>query len=112
MDSPLASEIQDPTITSGDWNAFLNIREKDTLGFMMEEYFSYYEFSMNFLISLIITAFAVIYLALIAWIDSATLWMVLAVVTPGILIFHELAVFWLLATKRFTGKLIWYSLLK
>lgn len=108
----LEKEYNNPTITSGDRWALLNILEKDSLRFMMEEYFSYYEFSFNCMVAIILTEMINLYFLISDQLTNSYFWIITVACFILIIIFHELSVFWLLATKRFTRKLILFSLIK
>ncbi|MCF8057242.1 MAG: hypothetical protein K9K37_11475 [Desulfocapsa sp.] len=108
----LEREYNNPTITSGDRWAILNILEKDSLRFMMEEYFSYYEFSFNCMVSITLTELINLYFLISGQLTNTSFWIITVVCFIFIITFHELSVFWLLATKRFTRKLILFSLIK
>lgn len=110
--SKLKKECYNPTITSGDRWALLNILEKDSLRFMMEEYFSYYEFSFNCMVAIILMAMINLYFFISCQINIVNFWSVTLACTVFTVIFHELAIFWLLATKRFVRKLLLFSLIK
>ena len=107
----LKKEFLDPTITSGDWWALLNIREKVGLSFYMQEYFVFYEFSFNFMIALIISELIMMYFVVYGNLSSGTYYQISGLGFILILIFHESTVHWLLSTKRFLRKLLLYSLL-
>jgi len=108
----LEKEYNNPTITSGDRWALLNLLEKDALRFMMEEYFSYYEFSFNCMVAIILTEVVNLYFFISGQLTSNLFWIITIVCFILIIIFHELTCFWLLATKRFVRKLLLFSLVK
>jgi hypothetical protein len=108
----LEKEYKSPTITSGDRWALINILEKDSLRFMTEEYFLYYEFSFNCLLAMIFTEMINLYFLSSGRLDRDYFWIITLACSILIIVFHELAVFWLLASKRFARKLILFSLIK
>lgn len=108
----LEKEYNNPTITSGDKWALLNIMEKDSLRWTMEEYFSYYEFSFNCMVTIILTEIINICFLISGQLTNPYFWIITVVCFILIIPFHELSVYWLLATKRFTRKLILFSLIK
>jgi len=72
----LQKEYYNLTITSGDRWALLNILEKDSLKFMMEEYFSYYEFSFNFMVAIILTEIINLYFFISSRLISTHFWVI------------------------------------
>lgn len=108
----LTKEFMHPTITSGDWWALLSIREQSSLRFFLEEYFSYYEFSSNFFVSLLITEGLAVFFRFSGDLSPyAFSWISIAFGVAAIL-FHELTIFWMLATRRFVRKVLLYSILE
>lgn len=108
----LKKEYLNPTITSGDWWALLSLREKHSLQFYLEEYFSFYEFSSNFLVSVVVTETLAIFFWMFDYLSSpAFKWISLAFGITFIL-FHELTIFWVLATYRFIRKVLLFSIIE
>jgi len=108
----LEKEYIKPTITSGDRWALLNILERDSMRFMMEEYFSYYEFSFNSMLTIILAEIINLFFYFTNRLTCESFWIITSVCLILIVLFHELTIFWLLSTKRFARKLILFSLLK
>ena len=108
----LEKEYKNPTITSGDRWALLNILAKDNLKWMVEEYFSYYEFSFNCMMALILTEMINISFFISSQLTKAHFWVITVAFFILFIPFHELCIYWLLATKRFARKLILFSLIK
>ena len=108
----IKKEYYETLITSGDRWALINILENDTTNFMIQDYFTYYQFSFNSFISLILTTILSCFLYSFGLINSQTFWWTLLILSILILFLHERTVFWLLATRRFSRKIILYSMLK
>lgn len=105
-------EYYETLITSGDRWALINILESDTTNFLIQDYFTYYQFAFNSFISLILTTIFSCILFSIGLVTKQTFWWTLPVLLTLILFLHERTVFWLLATRRFSRKIILYSMLK
>jgi hypothetical protein len=108
----MKKEYYEALITSGDRWALINILESDTTNFMIQDYFTYYQFSFNSFISLILTTIFSCILYSFGLINYNTFWWTLLILGILILFLHERTVFWLLATRRFSRKIILYSMLK
>jgi hypothetical protein len=111
-DDILTHEYRNPNITSGDRWALLNVLDKDSLKWMMEEYFSYYEFSFNCMIALSLCEAANFIFYFCGNIDKKTFWPIAIVLAFLIVVFNESTAFWLLASKRYARKIILFSLIK
>ncbi len=106
----LKKEFYNPTITSGDRWALINIIEKDSLEFLMQEYFSFYQFSFNLMVSIVISLVILFFLSIFRKIKFV--YYIFIIIFIFLILLDNLTEFWLLSTKRFVRKLIIFSLLK
>jgi hypothetical protein len=108
----IRKEYYETLITVGDRWALLNILEKDSLDYIIQEYHTYYQFSFNTFISIGITIILSSTFYFQNMIDHTVFWVTLPILSILFVFLQERAIFWLLAIRRFSRKIILYSILK
>ena len=101
-----------PTITSGDRWAVLLILENNGLKFMVDEYFSYYQFAFNLWLSGIISGLFVFSLWLFGEINWKEIVFIFTFLVLAHFILHAVTMYWWLAISRFARKLITFYSIK
>ena len=108
----LESEYINPSITSGDRWALLNIISAETMDFFLREYFIYYQFCFNCLIGFLIAFILNIVFLCINMVTLHQFWIILSICLPFLWLLHERAIHWLLSCRRYSRKVLLYSIIK
>ena len=95
-------------MTSSDWFAILNISEHG-VDFLLDGYFSFYEFALNLTVSLLLTGVIVAYFRMAHLITQPTFITVMSLIGVSLVICDILARHWCLAVKRYVHRALIYT---
>jgi hypothetical protein len=105
-------ELLEPTVSAGDKWALLSVIDKDSLKFLLDEYFTFYELSFNVMLSLLLTLVYNIWSFLTGSVPPGRGLLLSGVLLVLVFLFQETAIWWQLLSKRFARKVIAFHVLQ